>query len=328
MASQPYIVIRLVPESPVDGATFATYLDGLALQALDAHTGEPRSDLAYSSPLILIDWPGVAKRLSIVSVPTSASTDYQSANNYGSSLKFNSTDGISVGSYVFSSDQTTIGPGSNLQVTEVTESTVQLNNPLTKYVAAGTVVSFLGQSSSGDPATAPVFSFSLATNSPATTIDGQPPTASDPLIVLHFADVSGVTVGMPVAGSSITSGTTVAEVNPKTTPPSVIVSQALAGSPSSVTFTLNRPFAHFSLIPSSGTPVAHPTTLKFPANQTDGVAVGMTLAPVTGLIAPGTKVTKITSTTVVLSKQFLGAIAIRPGHHVYLPVELGDRSAR
>src|SRR6266536_3226506 len=90
MASQPYIVIRLVPESPVDGATFATYLDGLALQALDAHTGEPRSDLAYSSPLILIDWPGVAKRLSIVSVPTSASTDYQSANNYGSSLKFNS----------------------------------------------------------------------------------------------------------------------------------------------------------------------------------------------------------------------------------------------
>jgi hypothetical protein len=29
MANPPYVVIRLVPQSPVDGATFGTYLDGL-----------------------------------------------------------------------------------------------------------------------------------------------------------------------------------------------------------------------------------------------------------------------------------------------------------
>jgi hypothetical protein len=45
-----YIVIRLIPESPVDGATFATYLDGLRLQVFDAYTGDPLSDFAYSSP--------------------------------------------------------------------------------------------------------------------------------------------------------------------------------------------------------------------------------------------------------------------------------------
>jgi hypothetical protein len=29
MAGQPYVVIRLVPESSVDGTTFSTYLDDL-----------------------------------------------------------------------------------------------------------------------------------------------------------------------------------------------------------------------------------------------------------------------------------------------------------
>ena len=32
MANQPYVVVRLVPAEPVDGATFSTYLDGLQLK--------------------------------------------------------------------------------------------------------------------------------------------------------------------------------------------------------------------------------------------------------------------------------------------------------
>ena len=32
-----FLVVRLVPKAPVNGATFATYLDGLALQGSDLY---------------------------------------------------------------------------------------------------------------------------------------------------------------------------------------------------------------------------------------------------------------------------------------------------
>src|SRR5690349_14610479 len=54
-----FLVVRLVPEAPVNGATFATYLDGLALQVFDANNPEtPLSGLAYSSQLSLFRWQG------------------------------------------------------------------------------------------------------------------------------------------------------------------------------------------------------------------------------------------------------------------------------
>ena len=297
-SNPPYVVIRLVPESPVDGATFATYLDGLALQLIDANTLQPRSDLAYSSPLILFEWPGASGWMSLVSVPTSDPTSYN-GSDYGKTLKFDSTGGIPVGSAVYSSDQTTIPPGS-LQVTSVTQDSVQLSGTLSKYVPAGTVVSFIGQSPSGDPASAPTnFSFTLSTSSPATTLGND-------LIVLHFADTTGITVGMDASGTGVASGTTVAYVD--TGSGTVTVSQPLTSSPSSVTFTLNPPFAYFTVKPSSGTPTAKPSTLKFPSNATNGIAVGMTLVPVTGLIAPGTTVTSVTATTVKLSQPLLGPL--------------------
>jgi hypothetical protein len=297
-SSSPYVVIRLVPSSPVDGVTFATYLDGLALQVIDANTGQPRSDLAYSSPLILFEWPGASGWMSLVSVPTSEPASYN-GSDYGKTLQFDSTDGIPVGSVVYSSDQTTIPPGS-LQVTSVTPDSVQLSGTLSNYVPAGTVVSFIGQSPSGDPTSAPTnFSFTLATSSPATTL-GQD------LVVLHFADTTGITAGMGASGSGVASGTTVAYVD--TGSGTVTVSQPLTSSPSSVTFTLDPPFAYFTVTPSSGTPAAKPSTLKFPANGTNGIAAGMTLVPVAGLIAPGTTVANVTSTTVKLSQPLLGAL--------------------
>ena len=140
---------------------------------------------------------------------------------------------------------------------------------------------FFGISPSADPANAPGLSFPLVTDSPATTLDGQPPTDADPLRILYFADASGVTVGMTVTGSYITDAdattntpaTTVAAVtavpSSSTTVNAVIVSQALQeGFPSSgesVTFTLNAPYVSFSLEPSNGTPTGNPTTLIFPA---------------------------------------------------------------
>ena len=298
-AQLSYVVIRLVPKAPVDGATFATYLDGLQLQLLDANTALPLTDFAYSSPLILLQWPpGSGGFLSVVSAPTSVPTVYQTGpKNYGKTLTFDTTKGIPLGSYVFTTDNTTIPPGKN-QVAAITETTVELDNPLPNYVPAATPVSFLGQSRSGDPSTAAPVSFSLATTSPATSIGTE-------LLVLHFVDTSGVTVGMAATGSGIAAGTTVAEVPSSTT---VILSQKMSSSPASVTFTLNPPFANFSLTPKSGSPTANPTTLTFAANATNGVATGMTLSPISGLIAPGTTVTGVTSTTITLSKPLLAQL--------------------
>ena len=121
MATQPYIVIRLVPESPVDGGTFGTYLNGLQLQVLDANTGDALSDFAYSSPLILFGWPGLPGLYSVVSEPTSASTQFASGN-YGKKLTFNSTDGISMRSCVFSSDQTATPPSDSDTARDLTSS--------------------------------------------------------------------------------------------------------------------------------------------------------------------------------------------------------------
>ncbi|MGA2829337.1 MAG: hypothetical protein ABSF03_24865, partial [Streptosporangiaceae bacterium] len=96
----------------------------------------------------------------------------------------------------------------------------------------------------------------------------------------------------------------------------VILSQGLQpGFPSSgesVTFTLTPPYVSFPLKPSSATPTGDPkkpTKLIFPANGTDGVAVGMTLSPVNNLIKPGTTVTSVTSTEVNLSKGFEGPLS-------------------
>jgi hypothetical protein len=311
--SPPYIVIRLVPESPVDGATFATYLDELAIQLIDANTLQPRSDLAYSSPLILFQWPGATGWMSLVSAPTSQPTSYTSGN-YGSTLTFDSTDGIPVGSYIYSSDQTTIPPGAGLQVTGVTQNTVRLSSSLPDYVPAGTVVSFMGESPSGDPTSATPFSFTLSTNSAATTLDGD-------LVVLHFADATGVVIGMDVSGTDVASNTTVAYADQSAG--TVIVSQALTGSPSSVTFTLNQPFASFTATPTSGTPNAKPSTLKFSSNGTNGIAVGMTLAPVTGLVGPGTTVTSVTSTTVKLSQPLLGPLPSGQAFTFTFPLSTG-----
>src|SRR5215467_1387774 len=109
MANQSFVVIRLVPESPVDGATFSTYLDDLAIQVVDANTKTPLSGLAYASPMTVFQWfAGSGAYLSAVSAATAVSTPYKNASDYGSALKFKSTDGISVGAYVFSADQQTI----------------------------------------------------------------------------------------------------------------------------------------------------------------------------------------------------------------------------
>jgi len=301
VADQPsYLVIRLIPDSPIDGTTFATYLDNLALQVQDANTGTNISDLAYASPLAVFGWPpGSANYLSVASAEVAGSTTYQGPGNYGKTLSFESTDGISVGSYIYSADQTTI-PLSGMTVVKVSPGSVILNKALPNYVSAGTVVSFIGQPGDGAVATAPGPSFTLTPSSPVTGPDG-------PLVVLHFTATAGVMAGMGVSGPSIPGGTIVTAVTPTT----VTISQAISGTPASVTsatFTLEPPFVTFTCQPSSGSPAGHPTTLTFPAGQTNGIAVGATLSPVPNLVAPGTTVTGATGTQLKLSTPLLGPV--------------------
>jgi hypothetical protein len=319
-----YLVVRLVPESSVDGGTFSTYLDDLRLQVFDAYTGVPLSDIVYSSPYVLTQWGGaLGQWISVVSVATSEPTKF-SSGNYGSTLTFESTDGIPEGSFVFTNDQNSKTPvipaTSGLQVGEVSggsgnPNTITLTTGASfpTYVPAGTVVTFIAPSPSAPPTPVTPFSFNLTTTSLPATIDGQPVTASDPLLVLFFADVSGISAGMGVSGTPlIPANTTVAVVIPKTN--TIILSQGLTGTPTSaaipITFTQELPYASIQLKPTSGTPAANPTKLKFPANQTNGIAVGMTIVPIPGLVDPGTSVIDVTTTTVTLSKALL---AFLPG---------------
>lgn len=115
------LVVRLVPESPVDGGTFRTYLDDLRLQVFDAYSGKPLSDIVYSSPYVLTQWGGAPGQwISVVSVAISAPTKFVSPGNSGSTLTFESTDGVPEGSFVFTNDQSSSSPvipaGSGLQV--------------------------------------------------------------------------------------------------------------------------------------------------------------------------------------------------------------------
>jgi hypothetical protein len=310
MANQLYLVVRLVPEAPTDGATFTTYLDGLQLQIFDAYSGMPLSDIVYSSPLSFFQWPlGYSDSSGTFYASGSAVTTEGTAyngSNYGNVLNFDSTAGMSVGSFVFTTDGTsssgpTINPSGNYQITAVTGTQVTLNNTLGTYVPTGTVVSFIGNAFT-DNATNPSANageFSLTTTGAAETGNGQPSGPNNPLVVLPFASTTGVTVGMLVTGADVAANATVAEV----TPTSVTLSAPLTASPpigTLIAFTMNAPFASLTLTATASTIGPSQGTLTF--SSTAGVAYGMTLNPMPGYIWPGTTVASADGTTVTLNQ--------------------------
>jgi hypothetical protein len=329
MANQPYLVVRLVPEAPIDGATFTTYLDGLQLQVFDAYLGTPLSDLVYSSPLSFFQWPLGYSDLSgkfyaSGSTVTTQGTVYN-GTDYGTVLNFNSTAGMSVGSFVFTTDETgspgpTINPSDDYQITAVTQTTVTLNKPLNRYVPAGTVVSFIGNAFN-DNATNPspnAGQFALATTGAAQTANGQAVSGTNPLVVMPFASTAGVTVGMLVTGTDVPASATVAEV----TPYSVILSTNIAVSPpvgTQITFTMSAPFASLTLTPTGAN--AALTQLTF--SSAAGVAFGMTLNPMPGYIWPGTTVVAADNTTVTLSQALSAALPLNQSVTFTFPLSNG-----
>ena len=242
MASQQFVVIRLVPESPVDGTTFGTYLTDLSLQLVDANTGNYVSDQAFSSPLSVFPWPpGSDTYVTVASALTSGFPSYDPnahPADYGKDLTFTLTDGISVGSFVVSADQTTIPAnvnGKGLLVTDITSTTVTLNGDLTSYVPPGTPVSFVGQPQGNvDLTTAPGYAIFTCTPSKGTGTTLTFPSGK--------TDTYGIPVGAtldPIPGI-VAAGTKVTEAHPST----LVISPGLkedlpAGQQLTVRFTLS-----------------------------------------------------------------------------------------
>ena len=310
--SPGYVVIRLVPTAAVDGPTFATYLNGLELQLSAANTPagqplEPLSDVLYFSPLVVYQFPEFGTGVNpfaTVSVPTTSPTEFVSSGNYGTSLTFDSTAGISAGSYLFSADPNSpfynISPP--LQVVDVQATLVTFNSPLPKYAPNGSIASFIDQLSVNDPwdtsATGP--SFTLNPTGLATPLGQPTATGSSPLLVIPFASTTGVTVGMAVSSSdsSVTAGTTVAEVssNPTTVTLSAPLASQITPGTTTITFALNPPFVSFSL-----TPVSSATVSELVFNSTSGIAVNMTVTSNDGSIASGTTVANVNNITAAVT---------------------------
>ena len=308
--SPGYFVIRLVPTAAVDGPTFATYLDGLQLQIFQADTpaGEPQplTDIVYYSPLVVYQFPEFGTSVppyTTVSLPTTAATQYDKATKkYGKTLAFNSTDGISVGSYLFSADPNspfapTNPPTAPLQVVDVQETLVTFQAELPNYARKGTIASFINTSNDSNPwiPSNPAPSFSLTPTGPATPEDPATATSSNPLLVIPFASTAGVTVGMAVSASdnSVPAGTTVSEVD--STKSTVTLSTPLSSqlaTGASITFTLSPPFVSFSLTPKSAATVSQ---LVFAS--TTGVTVGMTVTSSDSSVAAGTTVAAVNNKT-------------------------------
>ena len=130
--AQPYLVARLIPEAPVDGATFSTYLENLQTPGVRrVHGGgRQRSRLFFASHVVFAAIPVlvVVAHSEFLhhgsSSPVSAPANYVSAGDYGSTLTFDSLDGISAGAFVFSTDQTTIPPSGAFEVAQAGPSNV------------------------------------------------------------------------------------------------------------------------------------------------------------------------------------------------------------
>src|ERR1700726_1080202 len=99
-----YIVIRLVPESPVDGATFGGYLDGLEIKIYPAKAPQTAATLLGSTQIDLsslslspLPWaPGTY--VASVSKGLRTGTVQAGASNYGTTLPLADANGVMFGS--------------------------------------------------------------------------------------------------------------------------------------------------------------------------------------------------------------------------------------
>jgi Tc toxin complex TcA C-terminal TcB-binding domain len=204
--SDNYLVIRLTPTSPVDGAIFAQYLANLTIDVYQANSQATLlGSASYSSSLFLTQVPD-GSYISSLSLPTSQATTQA---NIGPTLSFDSTEGIPIGAYAFIFD--TKGNNffaSNTTVTGVTDTTVTLSQNIPAFLPAQTVVSFIWdyKNLNKDPWATSTLSFTEDTNA----------IAKKGKSVLPLKETTGIFYGMSVTTASsglIADTTTVSAVD-------------------------------------------------------------------------------------------------------------------
>jgi hypothetical protein len=236
-----YLVIRLVPDSPVDAGTFGTYLDNLQIKVYQA-------DEPQSAATLLGETQIVSSNLSLAQVPwqfgiwvasvskaVEKSTAQVGSGNYGTSLVVQDGNGIAFGSEVVCAQNTKLFSG-NTSVTDIPPSpgpALTLSQNIPNFVAAGTVATFyFAYGAPGTPSINPTytgsnpsFSFNLNTNAVATSSTN-----------VSFPTTNGIAPGMQVtAAAGIPANTTVTAV-PNSTSVTLSAAVTLANG-DQVTFT-------------------------------------------------------------------------------------------
>jgi Tc toxin complex TcA C-terminal TcB-binding domain len=216
-----YVVIRLIPDSPVDGGTFGTYLDGLQIKVFPAddpaaaalgETQTVTSDLTFSE----IPWSS-GTYVASVSANLVQATQQAGSSNFGTQLILDNAAGIAYGSVATDPADNTVF-NSNTDVNNIAApsgntTTVTVNQNIQKAIVAGDVVTFYfayGSASSDphspgvtvDPGPAnPSFSFALNTSAAASSSK-----------TLKFAFTDGIAVGMQVTATGLTGTISVTSV--------------------------------------------------------------------------------------------------------------------
>lgn len=241
-----YVVIRLIPDAPVDGGTFSTYLENLTIKVYPANDpggtllGEITtvdSDLTLSE----IPWsPGTY--VASVSTNLAKATVQAGTKNFGNILVLGNANGIPFGSVVIDpSDSSAFGSNTdvnNIAAQSGSTATVTVSQNIQDAIVAEDVVTFYfayGPASSAphsptiNPdwgASQPSFSFFINTNAAVSNSKDVP-----------FPFTDGIAVGMVVtAASGVPANTTVAAVSGT----SVKLNNAVTlGNNDAVTFTCN-----------------------------------------------------------------------------------------
>ncbi len=217
MASSSFLVIRIHPDSPVDGGTFGTYLDGLQIQVYPADEPQTAAHLLGETPVALAPLTltpvplALGTYVAAVTKLVTTQTAEVATNDFGKKLVFANADGIAVGAVI----TTIVGSGAtnpfqgDTVVTDITPATnpptsqtVTLSKSIQASVAAGTVVTFFSKYTGIAPtwgSANPSFSIQQKTSAKATNTN-----------TVSFTSIDGVSVGMQVsAASGVPAGTEV-----------------------------------------------------------------------------------------------------------------------
>ena len=218
MSSPNFLVIRIHPDSPVDGATFSTYLEDLQIDVQLAGTNTVIGGTKVNSTslnLVAVPWaPGsyIATVSKLVDAATSGS-----GTDFGKTLKVPDGSGIAFGSVVVCPADNAMFD-SNTTVTNIPVATnptpLTLSQNIHDFAAAKTLVTFYfcyGPASSdpNSPAITPTWTGSDPSFQFDLKVKGK--VTSSPTVNFDHSD--GIAVGMTMtSGSGVPAGTTVSAV--------------------------------------------------------------------------------------------------------------------